>query len=69
MTDELKMSLLKELMFGKDVWNHEHHEEIMFLHDFGLVKVYDEDPQFTATTEEGVLELKRLIKLYFVFLN
>ncbi len=69
MTDELKMSLLKELMFGKDVWNHEHHEEIMFLHDFGLVKVYDEDLQFTATTEEGVLELKRLIKLYFVFLN
>jgi hypothetical protein len=41
----------------------------MFLHDFGLVKVYDEDLQFTATTEDGVLELKRLIKLYFVFLN
>lgn len=46
MTDELKMSLLKELMFGLDVWNHEHHEEIMFLHDFGFVKVYDEDLQF-----------------------
>ena len=69
MSDELKMSLLNELMFGLDVCNHEHHEEIMFLHDFGLVKVYDEDLQFTATTEEGVLELKRLIKLYFVFLN
>jgi len=69
MTDELKMSLLNELMFGLDVCNHEHHEEIMFLHDFGFVKVYDEDLQFTATTEEGVLELKRLIKLYFVFLN
>jgi len=69
MSDELKMSLLKELMFGVDVWNHEHHKEIMFLHDFGLVKVYDEDLQFTATTEAGVLELERLIKLYFVFLN
>lgn len=69
MSDELKMSLLKELMFGVDVWNHEHHEEIMFLHDFGLVKVYDEDLQFTATTEDGVLELERLMKLYFVFLN
>jgi hypothetical protein len=69
MTDELKMSLLNELMFGLDVWNHEHHEEIMFLHDFGFVKVYDEDLQFTATTDDGVLELKRLIKLYFIFLN
>ena len=69
MSDELKMSLLKELMFGVDVWDHEHHGEIMFLHDFGLVKVYDEDLQFTATTEDGVLELERLIKLYFVFLN
>ena len=43
--------------------------EIMFLHDFGFVKVYDEDLQFAATTDDGVLELKRLIKLYFVFLN
>ena len=56
-------------MFGMDVWDHEHHEEIMFLHDFGLVKVYDRDLQFTATTEYGLSELERLIKLYFVFLN
>ena len=69
MTDELKMSLLNELMFGLDVWNHEHHKEIMFLHDFGFVKVYDEDLQFTATTDDGLSELERLIKLYFVFLN
>ena len=62
MTDELKMSLLKELMFGKDV-------EIMMLYDFGLVKIYDDNMQFTATTESGIEELSRLIKLYFVFLN
>ena len=69
MSDELKMSLLGDLIFGMDVWDHEHHEEIMFLHDFGLVKVYDEKLQFTATTEDGLSELSRLMKLYFVFLN
>lgn len=69
MSDELKMMLLKELMFGKDVWNHEHHEEIMFLNDFGFVKLYDDNMQFAATTEQGIEELSRLIKLYFVFLN
>jgi hypothetical protein len=69
MSDALKMELLKELMFGKDVWNHEHHEEIMYLHDFGYVKLYDDNMQFTATTEQGIEELSRLIKLYFVFLN
>jgi len=25
--------------------------------------------QFAATTEQGIVELERLIKLYFVFLN
>jgi hypothetical protein len=69
MSDELKMMLLKELMFGKDVWDHEHHEQIMMLHDFGFVKLYDDNMQFTATTELGIEELARLIKLYFVFLN
>jgi len=69
MSDELKMILLKELMFGKDVWDHEHHEEIMFLNDFGFVKLYDDNMQFAATTELGIEELARLIKLYFVFLN
>jgi len=69
MSDELKMRLLKELMFGKDVCDHEHHEEIMFLHDFGFVKLYDDNMQFAATTEQGIEELSRLIKLYFVFLN
>jgi len=69
MSDELKMMLLKELMFGKDVWDHEHHEEIMFLNDFGFVKLYDDNMQFAATTEMGIEELARLIKLYFVFLN
>jgi hypothetical protein len=69
MSDELKMRLLKELMFGKEVWDHEHHEEIMILHDFGLVKLYDDNMQFVATTEQGIEELSRLIKLYFVFLN
>ena len=69
MSDELKMWLLKDLMFGKDVWDHENNEEIMQLHDFGYVKVYDEDVQFAATTELGIQELSRLIRLYFVFLN
>ena len=69
MSDELKMCLLKELMFGKDVLDHEHNEEIMMLHDFGLVKLYDDNMQFAATTEMGIEELARLIKLYFVFLN
>jgi len=69
MSDELKMMLLKELMFGKDVWNHENREEIMILHDFGYVKVYDLNTEFAATTELGIEELERLIKLYFVFLN
>jgi len=69
MSDELKMSLLKELMFGKDVWDHEHYNEIMMLYDFGFVKIYDDNMQFTATTEAGIEELSRLIKLYFVFLN
>lgn len=69
MSDELKMMLLKELMFGKNVWDHENREEIMILHDFGFVEVYDTDNEFTATTELGVEELNRLIKLYFVFLN
>ena len=63
------MWLLKDLMFGKDVWDHENNEEIMQLHDFGYVKVYDEDVQFAATTELGIQELSRLIRLYFVFLN
>ena len=69
MSDELKMMLLKELMFGKNVWDHEYREEIMILHDFGYVKVYDLNMEFTATTELGIEELERLIKLYFVFLN
>jgi len=69
MKDELKMCLLRELMFGKEVFDHEHREEIMMLHDFGFVEVYDTDNEFTATTELGVEELNRLIKLYFVFLN
>lgn len=69
MSDELKMMLLKELMFGKDVCDHENREEIMILHDFGYVKVYDLNMEFTATTELGIEELERLIKLYFVFLN
>lgn len=69
MKDELKMALLKELMFGKEVWDHEHNAEIMMLHDFGFVKVYDDGVQFAATTESGIEELGRLIKLYFVFLN
>jgi hypothetical protein len=69
MSDELKMCLLKELMFGKDVWDHEHNEGIMMLHDFGLVKLYDDNMQFAATTEIGIEELARLIKFYFVFLN
>jgi hypothetical protein len=69
MSDALKMELLKELMFGKDVWDHEHHEEIMYLYDFGYVKLYDDNMQFAATTEQGIEELSRLIKLYFVFLN
>ena len=69
MSNELKMCLLKELMFGKDVWDHEHNEDIMMLHDFGLVKLYDDNMQFAATTEMGIEELARLTKLYFVFLN
>jgi len=69
MSDELKMWLLKDLMFGKDVWDHENNPEIMELHDFGYGKVYDSNTQFAATTELGVQELSRLIKLYFVFLN
>lgn len=56
-------------MFGKDVWDHEHYNEIMMLYDFGFVKIYDDNMQFTATTESGIEELSRLIKLYFVFLN
>ena len=39
------------------------------LHDFGFVKLYDDNMQFAATTEMGIEELARLIKLYFVFLN
>lgn len=69
MSDELKMWLLKDLMFGKDVWDHENNEEIMQLHDFGYVRVYDDNVQFAATTELGIQELSRLIRLYFVFLN
>ena len=69
MSDELKMCLLKELMFGNDVLDHEHNEDIMMLHDFGFVKLYDDNMQFAATTEMGIEELARLIKLYFVFLN
>lgn len=65
----MKMWLLKDLMFGKDVWDHENNEEIMQLHDFGYVKVYDDNVQFAATTELGIQELSRLIRLYFVFLN
>ena len=69
MSDALRMTLLKELMFGKEIWDLEYRNEIYMMYDFGLIKVYDQNLEFAATTELGIEELHKLIKLYFVFLN
>ena len=69
MSDELKMGLLRNLMFGDYIDDHEHNSEIMQLYDFGLVELYGDKKNFAATNENGMIELARLVKLYFVFLN
>lgn len=69
MSDELKMCLLRKLMFGDHIDDHEHNGEIMQLYDFGLVELYGDENNFAATNENGMIELARLVKLYFVFLN